>query len=125
MNFDEFDGEYVERLKRGDYRTELHFAGYFGELIELFLRSKISSPEEREDIRQETFIRFFALLRSPSGIRQPASLGALVLSICRNILHERWRKPPPEPEDAIPDLPSTGQVQNGSSTARKASPLDL
>jgi len=45
---------YLERLQCGDARTEQHFAAYFGELIRLKLRSRLSSKEAIEDVRQET-----------------------------------------------------------------------
>lgn len=110
MDFRPFDEEYVERLRAGDLATEQHFAGYFGRVIEIYLRSKISSLEQREDIRQTTFLRFFTLMRSETGVRQPERLGPLVLSICRNVTYENIRghhtediATVPEPPDPRPD----------------------
>ena len=42
-------------------------------------------------MRQETFTRVFAALRSGGGIREPQRLGAFVNSICNNVLLESYR----------------------------------
>ena len=91
MQFQAFDAPYVERLRAGDFRTQEHFVAYFTQLIQLKLRSRLRSPQAIEDVRQETFARFFAALRSPAGIRQPERLGAFVNSICNNVLLEQYR----------------------------------
>jgi RNA polymerase sigma-70 factor (ECF subfamily) len=91
MQFMAFDAPYLERLQRGDAGTERHFAAYFGELIHLKLRSRLSSKEAVEDVRQETFVRVLALVRAKDGIRQPERLGALVNSVCNHVLLEHYR----------------------------------
>ena len=63
---------------------------YFSELIQLKLRSRLHSPQAIEDVRQETFTRVFAALRS-GKIRQPDRLGAFVNSMCNNVLLEHYR----------------------------------
>jgi RNA polymerase sigma-70 factor (ECF subfamily) len=74
----------------------------------LKLRSRVKSPQAVEDLRQETFVRVFATLRS-QGIRQPERLGAFVNSVCNNVLLEHYRSasrenPAEEEEGAnIPD----------------------
>lgn len=85
-----FDESYVERLRTGDFRTQEHFVAYFSELIQLKLRSRLHSPQAIEDVRQETFTRVFAALRSDK-IRQPDRLGAFVNSMCNNVLLEQYR----------------------------------
>ena len=90
LQFIAFDAGYLERLQRGDVRTEGHFAAYFGELIKLKLRSRVSSPETLEDVRQETFVRVLTLVRA-NEIRDPERLGALVNSVCNNVLLEHYR----------------------------------
>jgi len=91
LQFQAFDESYVERLRSGDFRTQEHFVAYFSELIQLKLRSRLRTPQAIEDVRQETFARVFAALRSPGGIRQPERLGAFVNSICNNVLLEHYR----------------------------------
>jgi RNA polymerase sigma-70 factor (ECF subfamily) len=91
LQFQTFDEAYVERLREGDFRTQEHFVAYFSELIQLKLRSRLHSPQAIEDVRQETFARVFAALRSEGRIRQPERLGAFVNSLCNNVLLEYYR----------------------------------
>jgi RNA polymerase sigma-70 factor, ECF subfamily len=91
LQFMAFDAPYLERLQCGDAVTERHFAVYFGELIQLKLRSRLSSKEAAEDVMQETFVRVLALVRAKDGIRQPERLGALVNSVCNHVLLEHYR----------------------------------
>jgi RNA polymerase sigma-70 factor (ECF subfamily) len=90
LQLQSFDESYVERLHAGDFRTQEHFVAYFSELIQLKLRSRLHSPQAIEDVRQETFTRVFAALRS-GKIRQPDRLGAFVNSMCNNVLLEHYR----------------------------------
>ena len=109
MQFQAFDAPYVERLRSGDFRTHEHFVAYFSELIQLKLRARLRSPQAIDDVRQETFVRVFAALRSPGGIRQPERLGAFVNSICNNVLLEHYRSSSrsdsldDEPQNELPD----------------------
>jgi RNA polymerase sigma-70 factor, ECF subfamily len=109
LQFQAFDAPYVERLRSGDFRTQEHFVAYFSELIQLKLRARLRSPQAIEDVRQETFVRIFAALRSPGGIRQPERLGAFVNSICNNVLLEHYRSSSrsdsldDEPQNELPD----------------------
>jgi RNA polymerase sigma-70 factor (ECF subfamily) len=91
LQFFAFDAAYLERLRSGDARTEEHFVSYFGELIQLKLRSRLSSREAIEDVRQETFVRVLVLVRSPDGLREPNRLGAFVNSVCNHVLLEHYR----------------------------------
>jgi RNA polymerase sigma-70 factor (ECF subfamily) len=91
MQFVEFDAPYLERLQRGDTHIEDHFVSYFGELIRLKLRARLSSKEAIEDVTQETFARVLALVRAKDGVRQPERLGALVNSVCNHVLLEHYR----------------------------------
>ncbi|HEV2701669.1 MAG TPA: sigma-70 family RNA polymerase sigma factor [Steroidobacteraceae bacterium] len=90
MQFIAFDADYLERLQRGDVQTEQHFAAYFGQLIMLKLRSRLSSREAIEDVRQDTFVRVLTLVRA-NEIREPGQLGSLVNSVCNNVLLEHYR----------------------------------
>jgi len=91
LRFTAFDAPYLERLQRGDSRTAQHFTAYFSELIRLKLRSRLRSREAIEDVRQETFLRVLTLVRAKDGVRQPERLGALVNSVCNNVLMEYYR----------------------------------
>jgi RNA polymerase sigma-70 factor (ECF subfamily) len=90
LPFHNFDDSYVQRLRQGDFRTMEHFVSYFGDLLQLKLRSRLRSPQAIEDARQETFSRFLVALREDK-IRQPERLGSYVFSICKNILREGHR----------------------------------
>ena len=90
MDFRQFDEAYLERLCRGDSDVEEHFTAYFGQLILIKLRHRLKSRDAIDDIRQETFLRVFRILRS-TGVRHPEKLGALVNSICNNVFLEACR----------------------------------
>lgn len=91
LEFFAFDASYVERLRSGDAHVEGHFVTYFSELIRLKLRSRLTSREAIEDVRQETFMRVLVLLRGEGGLRQPDRLGPFVNSVCNHVLLEHYR----------------------------------
>ena len=90
LQFHSFDEAYVDRLRAGDYRTHEHFGEYFSTLIQIKLRSRLQSREAIEDVRQETFARFYAALHE-GKILHPERLGSFVNSICDNVLLEHYR----------------------------------
>ena len=90
LEFDSFDAAYVERLRAGDIRTQEHFGAYFSTLIQVKLRSRLQSRQAIEDVRQETFARFYVALRA-GKILHPERLGSFVNSICNNVLLEHYR----------------------------------
>ena len=85
-----FDAGYIERLINSDAETERDFAAYFGELLVIKLRSRLRSPEQIQDVVQETFLRVLKTLRE-SGIDTPGALGSFVNSVCTNVLFEVYR----------------------------------
>jgi RNA polymerase sigma-70 factor, ECF subfamily len=91
VKFEAFDHEYVRRLTDGDPDIERHFTKYFGELIGIKLRSRLRSPQQIEDVRQETFLRVLTTLRKKGGVQYPERLGAFVNSVCNNVLLETYR----------------------------------
>lgn len=107
LHFHSFDESYLSRLRAGDFRTQEHFSAYFSSLIKIKLGSRLKSPETIEDVRQETFSRFFVALRG-GKILQPERLGSFVNSICNNVLLEHYRSDvhnapmDDEEEDEIP-----------------------
>ena len=90
LQFQSFDESYLSRLRSGDFRTQEHFCSYFGALIKIKLGSRLNSREMIDDLRQETFARFFVALRE-GKILQPERLGSFVNSICNNVLLEHYR----------------------------------
>jgi RNA polymerase sigma-70 factor, ECF subfamily len=106
LQFTAFDASYLEKLKSKDARTEEHFVSYFSELIRLKLRSRLNSREAIEDVRQETFVRVLATLRSEKGLRQADRLGAFVNSVCNNVLLEQYHSKA-KSESTLEDEPET------------------
>ena len=86
-----FAAEYIRRLVAGDADTERHFTRYFGELLVLKLRSRLRSPAQVEDARQETFVRVLSTLKQKGGLASAESLGAFVNGVCNNVLFEMYR----------------------------------
>jgi RNA polymerase sigma-70 factor (ECF subfamily) len=104
----EFDRAYLDRLAAGDPETERHFTRYFGDLLSIKLRSRLRSPAQVEDARQETFLRVLKVLRQPGGIQSPGGFGAFVNTVCNNVLFEMYRahsKTTPLEEEAGAALP--------------------
>ncbi len=106
MQFFTFDASYVDKLRSGDARVESHFVSYFSELIRLKLRSRLSSNEAIEDVRQETFARVIGLLRADGGVKQADRLGAFVNSTCNHVLLEHYRSKSIR-ESSLDDEPET------------------
>jgi RNA polymerase sigma-70 factor, ECF subfamily len=122
MQFQLFDASYVASLCAGDLETQTHFVGYFSDLMLLKLRSRLSSPQAIEDVRQETFARVFAVLRRDGGLRQPERLGAFVNTVCNHVLFEHYRATPrieSLDEEGQPEVPSGGTNALDQVTARQ------
>ncbi len=121
LQFQPFDQPYLDRLRAGDYRAQEHFGAYFSALIQIKLRSRLKSPEAIEDVRQETFTRFFVALRD-GRILQPERLGSFVNSICNNVLLEHYRagsRLDSLDDEQQPDIPAKGMDLLGILTAKE------
>jgi RNA polymerase sigma-70 factor (ECF subfamily) len=106
-----FDAEYVQRLCKSDCETERDFVAYFTELLAVKLRSRLRSPDQIQDVVQETFARVLKSIRT-SGVENPAALGSFVNSTCNNVLFEFYRSQArfgPPPEDRPGDDPAPEQ----------------
>jgi RNA polymerase sigma-70 factor (ECF subfamily) len=111
LQFRAFDARYIENLCAGDQVTQEHFVGYFTELLQLKLRSRLQSPQAIEDVRQETFARVLATLRRENALRRPESFGAFVNTVCNNVLLEHYRSSSRSQsldEEGIPEPQATG-----------------
>ncbi len=121
LQFEPFDQSYLDRLKAGDFRTQEHFGAYFGALIQIKLRSRLKSPEAIEDVRQETFARFFVALHD-GRILHPERLGSYVNSMCNNVMFEHYRygsRLDSLDDDQQRDLPAKGTDLLGLVTAKE------
>lgn len=87
----DFDRDYVQRLVAADPETEEHFAKYFGDLLSIKLRSRLRSPAQAEDAKQETFKRVLIALKQKGGLTAAEHLGAFVNGVCNNVLFEVYR----------------------------------
>lgn len=111
LQFQTFDADYIEALCAGDRGVQEHFVGYFTELIRLKVRSRLSSRQAQDDVRQETFVRVLTTLRKQNGLRQPERLGAFVNTVCNNVLFEHYRSTSRQDSldaDDQPELPAPG-----------------
>jgi len=108
MQFQNFDGSYLEKLRSGDFTTEQHFFAYFGKLIRLKASKRVRTAVAIEDVQQETLARVFRGI-AEYRIAQPERLGAFVNAVCTNVLREHYRSECREVpttdslEDAIPN----------------------
>jgi RNA polymerase sigma-70 factor (ECF subfamily) len=91
LDVNSFDQEYVQRLREGDPETQRHFTRYFGELLNVKLRSRVRSPHLIEEVRQEVFLRVLLIVRR-DGVDHPERLGAFVNSVCNNVVLETFRR---------------------------------
>jgi RNA polymerase sigma-70 factor (ECF subfamily) len=91
VEYQPFSGEYIQRLTAGDVDTERHFVTYFSELLLIKLRRALRCHQAVEDVRQETFLRVFSVLRNKGGIEHPERFGAFVNGVCSNVLSEYYR----------------------------------
>jgi RNA polymerase sigma-70 factor (ECF subfamily) len=109
VHYQLFSCDYVQRLTAGDPETERHFVGYFSELLLIKLRRVVRTQQAVEDVRQETFLRVFHVLRH-KGLANPERLGAFVNGVCNNVVAEHFRsmsKHSPFPDEGL-DPPGGG-----------------
>ena len=90
MEFFAFDGDYLDRLRRGEPETERHFAAYFGKFLRIRLRARRLASDAIDDVVQETLLRVMKTVVA-GAIRRPECFGSFVNSICNNTLQEHYR----------------------------------
>ena len=91
MQYHAFTHEYVQRLIHGDADTESHFVRYFSDLLLVKLQRSLRGNAAIDDLRQETFLRVFKVLRR-NGLAAPEKIGAFVHGVCNNVLAEHYRE---------------------------------
>jgi RNA polymerase sigma-70 factor, ECF subfamily len=91
LQFQPFDEAYLHRLRARDFRTQEHFCAYFADLIRITASARVKLQQMVEDVRQETFARFFKAL-DEDKIREPDRLGSYVIGMCKNVLREQYRR---------------------------------
>lgn len=85
-----FDRKYMERLKNGDSKTEQHFIDYFGKLLHVKLSTRLHDTQMIEHLIQETFFRVFTALRLRNCLHPPEQIGALVNTVCQELLADLY-----------------------------------
>jgi len=80
----------LRALQAQDVGAETHLVRYFTPLLQITLRRRMYSPDQIDDIVQETFIRVLKKFRSGEAI-QPERLGAYVNGVCKNVSRESYR----------------------------------
>ena len=86
-----FDEAYLCALRARNAEVEAHFVRYFTPLLRIKLRKRKCTPEQIQDVLQETLLRVLRMVRSKMAIRQPERFGALVNAVCTNVLRESYR----------------------------------
>ena len=84
-----FDDDYVRRLREGDRETVDHFYAYFRDLLKAKLRRALHSPEAREEVQQEVFLR---VLQRLDQIKDGTRLGPFFNTTCNHVLQEHYRQ---------------------------------
>lgn len=87
-----FDSDYLNALRQGDPEVEAHFVDTFSPILMRALRRKVRSADEVKDVRQETFLRVLAAVRTGRGVNKPERFVVFVLGVCNNILREAYRE---------------------------------
>src|SRR5579864_3357378 len=86
-----FDSDYLNALRQGDPAIEAHFVDHFSPMLLRTLRRKVRSVDQARDLRQETFLRVLAAVRSGRGVNKPERFEVFVIGVCNNIVRETYR----------------------------------
>ncbi|HEY4185028.1 MAG TPA: sigma-70 family RNA polymerase sigma factor [Polyangia bacterium] len=80
----ESDESLVAALRRGESRAELAAWNRFSARVDTTLRRLLGPGEDREDLLQEVFIRFF---KRVGTLREPSAVVAFLAGISVNVVH--------------------------------------
>jgi len=87
-----FDFDYLEALRQRDPAIEAHFVDHFSPILLRVLRRKVRSIDQAKEVRQETFLRVLAAVRSGHEVRKPKQFEIFVIGVCNNIVRETYRE---------------------------------
>ena len=124
-----FNSAYINALRQGDPAIEAHFVDHFSPILLRKIRRNLRSTDRAEDLRQETFLRVLAAVRSGRRIRNPERFEIYVLGVCNHVLHESWREQrrsaalQPLDVDLPADLPSAYTLLLEAETRRNVQRL--
>lgn len=102
MDLFAFDDDYVRRLREHDVATEEHFYSYFRPRLFNYLRNRVRSYTDFEEIIQETFGRALTAIYA-GKLRDGRTLAGFIFAVCHNVLLEHWRAPQSENIDDHPE----------------------
>lgn len=107
-----FNSSYLNGLRQRDPAIEAHFVDHFTPILFRTLRRKVRSADQIRDVRQETFLRVLAAIRSGREVRKPERFEVFVIGVCNNIVRETYREQcrlialEPLETEAVADVPS-------------------
>lgn len=81
----------AERIARGDVAAEGELYQHFSRGLHFFLKRQGRTPEEAEDLHQETFRIVLERLRE-KGVDDPAALGGFIRGVALQLTRAEWRK---------------------------------
>jgi RNA polymerase sigma-70 factor (ECF subfamily) len=87
-----FGSDYVNALRQGDPAIEAHFVDHFSPILLRTLRRKVRSTDQAWELRQETFLRVLAAVRSGRGVHKPDRFEVFVIGVCNNVVRETYRE---------------------------------
>src|SRR5579871_5822997 len=90
-NVHAFGPEYIHALRNGDPATEAHFVSHFSPILLRTLSGRVRS-DQAHDLRQVTFLRVLAAVRSGRGVQKPERFDVFVVSVCKNVVRETYRE---------------------------------
>ena len=78
--------DFIQRLLAGDSEAAKGFFAYYSVLVKGKALAGGLSPEDAEEISQETLIRVLQRIRAKQGLDEPQKLGAFVHATARNVI---------------------------------------
>lgn len=87
-----FDDDYITGLLKGDPEIEKHFAAYFSQELDYWLKGRLRAAAAIEDVRQETLRRVLETIYGGKVLQKPEHLPYFVHGVCKKVLLEHWRK---------------------------------
>jgi len=91
-----FDDEYVQRLREHDAQKEQHFYDFFNSRLFIYLRKRVRTLSDVEDLRQDTLTRVLQKIYD-GKLRNGGALFGFVFRVCDISVLEHYRRHRVEP----------------------------
>ena len=98
--------EWIKKAKKGDVASYEAIYGAFARKVLNFIYRMVNSPEEAEDLTQETFVTVYQKLGS---LKDDGKFEPWLFRIARNFVYQKYRAHPPA-TDSIDEIDEDGQV---------------